>query len=127
VLAGHSYGVAVITNAAVGNPNVKALVYVNAFIPDAGDTVLALATAVPGSQIGGDPTTVFDFVPYPGATPGDVDLYIKPGVFVPAFGNDASPRSGPATCRCSRSPTPSRRSSGEPRDDAATLMEVLAW
>jgi pimeloyl-ACP methyl ester carboxylesterase len=69
VLAGHSYGVAVITNAAVGNPNVKALVYVNAFIPDAGDTVLALATAVPGSQIGGDPTTVFDFVPYPGATP----------------------------------------------------------
>src|SRR5438309_10451931 len=33
VLVGHSYGGAVITNAAVGNPNVKALVYVNAFAP----------------------------------------------------------------------------------------------
>ncbi|MFF2847955.1 alpha/beta fold hydrolase [Streptomyces sp. NPDC058001] len=31
VLVGHSYGGAVITNAAVGNPNVKALVYVAAF------------------------------------------------------------------------------------------------
>jgi pimeloyl-ACP methyl ester carboxylesterase len=31
VLVGHSYGGAVITNAATGNPNVKALVYVDAF------------------------------------------------------------------------------------------------
>src|SRR5262249_19588982 len=36
VLVGHSYGGAVITNAATGNPNVKALVYVDAFIPDQG-------------------------------------------------------------------------------------------
>jgi len=34
VLVGHSYGGAVITNAATGNPNVKALVYVDAFVPD---------------------------------------------------------------------------------------------
>ncbi|MFE5023372.1 alpha/beta fold hydrolase [Streptomyces sp. NPDC056656] len=34
VLVGHSYGGAVITNAAAGNPNVKALVYVAAFVPD---------------------------------------------------------------------------------------------
>ena len=36
VLVGHSYGGVVITNAATGNPNVKALVYVAAFAPDAG-------------------------------------------------------------------------------------------
>src|ERR1700730_5321467 len=36
VLVGHSYGGAVITNAAVGHSNVKALVYVAAFIPDLG-------------------------------------------------------------------------------------------
>ena len=36
VLVGHSYGGAVITNAATGNPNVKALVYVDAFAPAAG-------------------------------------------------------------------------------------------
>src|ERR671927_1274901 len=36
VLVGHSYGGAVITKAAVGASNVKALVYVAAFGPDAG-------------------------------------------------------------------------------------------
>jgi pimeloyl-ACP methyl ester carboxylesterase len=36
VLVGHSYGGMVISNAARGNPNVKALVYINAFIPDEG-------------------------------------------------------------------------------------------
>ena len=39
VLVGHSYGGAVITNAATGNPNVKALVYVDAFAPAAGETL----------------------------------------------------------------------------------------
>jgi pimeloyl-ACP methyl ester carboxylesterase len=34
VVVGHSYGGAVITDAAAGNPNVKALVYVSAFAPD---------------------------------------------------------------------------------------------
>lgn len=39
VLAGHSYGGAVITAAAAGNPNVKALVYIAAIAPDEGETV----------------------------------------------------------------------------------------
>jgi pimeloyl-ACP methyl ester carboxylesterase len=87
VLVGHSYGGAVITNAATGDPDVKALVYVNAFAPDEGETVVQLATAQPGSAIGGDPATVFDTVPIPGA-PGDVDLYVKQSVFPAAFAND---------------------------------------
>lgn len=37
VVVGHSYGGAVITGAAAGNPNVKALIYVNAFAPDEGE------------------------------------------------------------------------------------------
>jgi pimeloyl-ACP methyl ester carboxylesterase len=79
VLVGHSYGGAVITNAATGNSNVKALVFVDAFIPDQGETLLQLAAARPGSCLGGggDPTKVFNFVPYPGAPSGDVDLYLK--------------------------------------------------
>ena len=36
ILVGHSYGGMVMTNAATGNPNVKALVYIAAFAPDAG-------------------------------------------------------------------------------------------
>ena len=38
VLVAHSYGGFVITNAATGNPNVTALVYIDAFIPDIGQT-----------------------------------------------------------------------------------------
>jgi pimeloyl-ACP methyl ester carboxylesterase len=92
VLVGHSYGGAVITNAALGNANIKALVYINAFVPDQGESLLQLASIPPppgqaASCLGGDPTTVFNFVPYPGGN-GDVDLYIKPELFPPCFAND---------------------------------------
>jgi len=39
VLVGHSYGGAVITGAAAGSPNVKALVYLAAFAPEAGEAL----------------------------------------------------------------------------------------
>jgi|SRR5215472_3243135 len=39
VLVGHSYGGAVITAAGTGDPNVKALVYIAAIVPDEGETV----------------------------------------------------------------------------------------
>ncbi len=39
VLAGHSYGGAMITNAGTGNPNGKALVVICAYAPDAGETL----------------------------------------------------------------------------------------
>lgn len=88
VLVGHSYGGAVITNAALADPDVKALVYVNAFAPDEGETVLGLQGG------GGDPNTLFDFVQYPGAPAGDVDLYIKTAVFPNAFANDLPATTG---------------------------------
>jgi pimeloyl-ACP methyl ester carboxylesterase len=69
VLAAHSYGGFVITNAATGNPNVKALVYIDAFVPDTGQTLAELAA---GSCV--DPATAFDAVPVPG---GVVDLYLR--------------------------------------------------
>ena len=89
VLVGHSYGGAVITNAATGDTDVKALVYVNAFVPDQGETVLRLVAAQPGSALAvQDPTTVFTLVPYPGGPTGDVDAYIKQSVFPDAFAGD---------------------------------------
>ena len=39
VAVGHSYGGAVITGAAAGNPNVKALVYIAAFAPESGEPI----------------------------------------------------------------------------------------
>jgi pimeloyl-ACP methyl ester carboxylesterase len=62
VLAGHSYGGFVITNAATGNANVKALVYIAAYAPDQGDSVQSLASLGTGGQIG--PATL-DITPFP--------------------------------------------------------------
>ena len=72
VLVGHSYGGAVITNAAVDAPEVKALVFVDAFIPDQEETLGGLLASVPGSCLGGKPTDIFNLVPYPGGPAGDV-------------------------------------------------------
>ena len=85
VLVGHSYGGAVITNAAVGDPEVKALVFVDAFIPDQGETLGGLLASVTGSCLAGNPTDIFNLVPYPGGPTGDVDTYIKPSLVPGCF------------------------------------------
>ena len=51
VLVGHSYGGAVITDAAAGNSKVKALVYVAAFAPDAGETLGGLNEKFPAPPL----------------------------------------------------------------------------
>jgi len=47
IAVGHSYGGAVITGAAAGTPNVKALVYIAAFAPEAGEAVAAFLEQYP--------------------------------------------------------------------------------
>ena len=47
ILVGHSYGGAVITNATTGNPNVKALVYIDAFAPNQTETLGQLSAIPP--------------------------------------------------------------------------------
>jgi pimeloyl-ACP methyl ester carboxylesterase len=88
VLVGHSYGGMVITNAATGNPNVRALVYDDAYIPAQGDTLKGLTGAQPGSCLAvANPATVFNFVPVPGAASGVADAYVKASVFPGCFAN----------------------------------------
>jgi pimeloyl-ACP methyl ester carboxylesterase len=47
ILVGHSYGGAVISVASPGNSKIKALVYVDAFAPDGGDSCLSLLASAP--------------------------------------------------------------------------------
>jgi pimeloyl-ACP methyl ester carboxylesterase len=47
IVVGHSYGGAVITEAAAGNPNVKGLVYIAAFAPDANEPIGAFGEKYP--------------------------------------------------------------------------------
>ncbi|MFY9649033.1 alpha/beta fold hydrolase [Trebonia sp.] len=84
VLVGHSYGGAVITNAATGDPQVKALVYVDAFAPAQGQTLEQLLTAYPGSCA--VPANL-NVVPFPGAPSGVGDAYIKQSVFPSCMAN----------------------------------------
>ncbi|HKF33275.1 MAG TPA: alpha/beta hydrolase [Jatrophihabitantaceae bacterium] len=85
VLVAHSYGGAVITNAATGDPNVRALVYVDAFIPDQGQNTLDLAG--PDSALSADPTTIFNFVPATLPPTPSTDLYLKTSTFLKDFAN----------------------------------------
>ena len=89
VLVGHSYGGAVITNAATGNPNVKSLVYIAAYALDEGETVASANT------LGGGHTEVTDHLilrPFPGAATGDADAYIDPVHFPRLFAQDLPKR-----------------------------------
>jgi pimeloyl-ACP methyl ester carboxylesterase len=79
ILVGHSYGGAVISVASVGCSNVKALVFIDAFVPDAGESCLALLAAYPAP-----PSDLFTPVQLES---GDTDLYFSPKYFGSAFAN----------------------------------------
>ncbi|MEV0136413.1 alpha/beta hydrolase [Dactylosporangium sp. NPDC050688] len=82
VLVGHSYGGIVISDAATGNPNVKALVYVAAFSPEQGESAFELSSKFPGSTLG----DTLRPVPLPD---GNVDLYVDQKLFHQQFAADA--------------------------------------
>ncbi|MEU1616651.1 alpha/beta hydrolase [Streptomyces sp. NPDC005722] len=85
VLAGHSYGGAVISNAARGAGNVKALVYLAAFMPDKGEDAFNLSLKFEGSTLGGALKQVP--VTMPDGSKG-VDLYIDQAKFHHQFAAD---------------------------------------
>jgi len=88
VLVGHSYGGFVITNAATEGGDVRALVYVDAFVPDVGEAVFAILDGSGSALAVPDPTTVLDLVGYPGAPEGDVEAFLKPDTVHESFAQD---------------------------------------
>jgi len=82
VLVGHSYGGMVISNTANGQANVKALVYVAAFAPEAGENAGGLDGKFPGSVLG---PALAPPVPLPG---GGHDLYVQQDKYHDAFALD---------------------------------------
>lgn len=82
VLVGHSYGGTVISAAADGAANVKALVYVAAFAPEVGESTFELAGKFPGSTL---PAALDKPVDLPG---GVHDLYIQQDKFPAQFAAD---------------------------------------
>jgi pimeloyl-ACP methyl ester carboxylesterase len=78
ILVGHSYGGAVITNAAYNNPNVTGLVYIAAFAPDEGQS---LSTFVNPANF---PKELF--MPDSGGF-----IYLNPKIFRENFAQDVDP------------------------------------
>ncbi len=82
ILVGHSYGGTVISAAADGASNVKALVYVAAFAPEVGESTFDLTGKFPGSTL---PPTLDKPVDLPN---GAHDLYIQQDKFPAQFAAD---------------------------------------
>ena len=85
ILVGHSYGGNVISEAATGDSQVKALVYVAAFLPAPGESALELTGKYPGSTLPDalDPVT---YTQADGTTA--TDLYIRQDTFRHQFAAD---------------------------------------
>lgn len=84
VLVGHSYGGSVISAAANGHGNVKSLVFVAAFAPEAGESAGDLAGKFPGGTLA---SALAKPVPLP---TGGSDLYINQKAFHQQFAHDVA-------------------------------------
>uniref|UniRef100_Q07PB4 Alpha/beta hydrolase fold n=1 Tax=Rhodopseudomonas palustris (strain BisA53) TaxID=316055 RepID=Q07PB4_RHOP5 len=84
VLVGHSYGGQVIANAAQGHANVKSLVFVAAFAPEAGEAAAELAGKFPGGTLGAA------LAPPVKLAGGGVELYIDQAKFRDQFAHDVA-------------------------------------
>jgi pimeloyl-ACP methyl ester carboxylesterase len=88
VLVGHSYGGFVITNAGADGGDVRALVYVDAFVPEEGENVFQILGGSGSALDVPDPTTVLDIVGYPGGPEGDAEAFLKPDTVHNSFAQD---------------------------------------
>ncbi|MBU2667952.1 alpha/beta hydrolase [Actinoplanes bogorensis] len=117
-LVGHSYGGAVISTAATGNTQVKALVYLAAFVPELGESAQSLVEKFPGSTIGESlkPVPLGD---------GQVDLYIDPRVFHPNFAGDL-PAGAAALFAVTQRPA-TGAALGEPASTPQAWHSIPSW
>ena len=89
LLAGHSYGGAVITNAATGAPNVVGLVFVAAFAPDEGETLGDVESGSKDSVLN-TALVQYQFPAGPGGATS-VEFAINPALIREAFAADLPP------------------------------------
>ncbi|MGV9914509.1 alpha/beta fold hydrolase [Streptomyces tendae] len=121
ILVGHSYGGSVISEAAANNPDVKALVYVAAFLPAPGETALELTNKFPGSTLPDalDPVTVTN----PDGTQG-TDLYIQQDKFRHQFAADV-PRNEAALAAAGQRPI--AQAALEEKATVAAWKTIPSW
>lgn len=121
VLVGHSYGGMAITNAALYNPRVKALVYIAAFAPDQGETALGLIARSPGSLL---PLALLP-VPFVGSDRRiGVSTTINPLLFRTVFAQDVAPRTAREMAATQR---PATLASGSGKSGIPAWRTIPSW
>src|SRR3954447_24967531 len=120
VLVAHSYGGAVITEAATEVSNVRALVYLNALALDEGETNLDITNRFPNR--------FFDAVlprpfPEPDGSVG-TDLYIDPAKFRSVFATDVPARTA---ARMASAQRPVSRAAGQEKSTAPAWKTIPSW
>ena len=86
VVAGHSYGGSVLSEATDGADNVRALVYIASFLLEPGESTSDLAGKFPGGELG----TALTQAPYAAGPNSGDDLYIEQNAFRAVFAADVS-------------------------------------
>jgi pimeloyl-ACP methyl ester carboxylesterase len=119
VLAGHSYAGLVITEAAAKNDAVVGLVYVNAFVPESGQSAFDLSTSAPGSTLGDA------LVAYP-VTSGGNELVIRRDLFHHQFAADVPEAQASLMAATQRPVTQAALSEGLPTDRPA-WKDIPSW
>jgi len=118
VLAGHSYGDAVISNVDPDAGQIVGLVYVNGFAPDSGDTAFSLAGMFPGSTLG----EAVQPVP---RSDGTTDLYIRQERFHAQFCADVP---APQAARMAVTQRPATQEAlVEPTGERPLWKEAPSW
>src|SRR6185437_2984778 len=105
VLVGHSYGGNVISVAATGNDQVRALVYFNGWMCDEGETQEQLLGRFEGSLVGPS------IRPVPFTSPDGsegTDLFLAPEAFHEAFAADVDPETAAVMAATQRPRSPPR-------------------
>ncbi|WP_328404683.1 alpha/beta hydrolase [Streptomyces sp. NBC_00390] len=121
VLVGHSYGGAVISSAAAGNPSVKSLVYIAAFMPDKGEALGQLAAKFLGSELG----TALKQSPFRNADGSNgTDLSIQLAKFREVFAADLP---AATTAVMARSQRPISASALMDKAPAAAWRTIPSW
>jgi len=85
LLVGHSYGGSILSHPLISKPGLKGLVFVSAFVQDAGETAGELNGKWPGSGLGETTTIVRSY-------PAGNDMYLQPKHFAEVYAGDLSPQ-----------------------------------
>jgi pimeloyl-ACP methyl ester carboxylesterase len=121
LLVGHDYGGAVITAAGSAADNLAGLVYVAAFVPDEGESVLDITSRFPGSLL----MPALRPATFPGIDDDSaVELYIDREAYPRVFAADLPHRSAAAAAAAQR---PLTAAAFEEKSPAAAWRTAPSW